>query len=1094
MARSRGDTTTRSASLRLHVGDDGTMEDILRTHVAMSLATGYYCWKLRRMAKADGEGGEAARRILHEILLPPEDAGDGKAKPAKRKANASDIGGHYYKPFTDPASGAMGLVALRAGGSEIGRRIALLDRLAADPPLISDPDFRSLIMGRRPAWIAGAADGSLKPAEPWDEDKRKQMLLWIATQRKRLVGEPPLATMLRLGWLSPGSEWLSQPIERLVGAKAGANGKFRGGIIDLGKSAWSAACAHMATGARQVAERAAERRAKDAEIECEYKPLMGSAWWRQIDAYEAARGTSSGAVSGYRLGNGGELKGWGRIREAWLARRWDLKLPEPTAIDLRRICLTDQQRRPEEHGDAALFDWLGDPDRWALWDGREAPDPEDRGARGWDRVSTRADYSRRMRDLRGIGFAYPDPLAHPLGVKYADGGGTNALPWRGLRVDGTPRITMAFLHADADGGRCDMRDATLPCGMNRRLSTASDGTVLFEGQRAAMQQATLHLDRPILDRALHNAPAGVRALLDPKGAGPEAIEGIVRYLLPRYRDRLGRRPVHLHLALALPVPPRTSKDFLPLTKQHVVFNPKKGDVPFLPRHVLPKTLDVLAAAGLRILGVNLGMRVAAGTQAIRLGRADEIGPLPRRPILGRTDLAAILERRRAIRLDDEDGGRPDPYVVAGRELLSFARRMLARQSAVAKAIRDGSTQTDDDLLPEAPDGGEIAARLSEAPARAADPVRSAIAAVALARGTVGSALTAESLMALLRAYDALAVALHRLIRWYFAFPGSAGDDDERKPGRRGPSTARIVLLEARVAYERKHATRARPDLHPRRLSEGQRFMPDLQDRISRIKRDRCRKIADKIVKEALGGERDARDAPCHVIAMEDMNAYKAWAGRSRRENRRLMEWCHREILTLVVRKAQLHGITVAAVPSGHVSQFDGIDGSPGLRVERLTAAVAASRAWALVCEDRPELRAAQPGDLVPRDDGMEFVSLRGHEQADINAGGNVAFRFVSPPSALGPFRLGLTRQPDGTWAARSAGTLKGTRFKRQDDEATFVPIDGSSGSDFGSGRHTATIFRDPSGRVRGGAWTAAKAFWDEVRAKIVPMLLSERAA
>jgi len=134
--------------------------------------------------------------------------------------------------------------------------------------------------------------------------------------------------------------------------------------------------------------------------------------------------------------------------------------------------------------------------------------------------------------------------------------------------------------------------------------------------------------------------------------------------------------------------------------------------------------------------------------------------------------------------------------------------------------------------------------------------------------------------------------------------------------------------------------------------------PDLLEKINEMRDQRVNQTAALILAEALGlelmnpadvpsleglskaklkSERDVHgryqrrklkldgketDAPqCSLIVVEDLSRYLTSLDRSRFENRRLMEWSHRQVIKKLKDMAQVFGIEIMAVDARYSSRF-----------------------------------------------------------------------------------------------------------------------------------------------------------------------------
>ena len=309
-------------------------------------------------------------------------------------------------------------------------------------------------------------------------------------------------------------------------------------------------------------------------------------------------------------------------------------------------------------------------------------------------------------------------------------------------------------------------------------------------------------------------------------------------------------------------------------------------------------------------------------------------------------------------------------------------------------------------------------------------------------------------------------------------------------GMRGLSMPRIEQLQelrrccqSLARQENRFAQgcrRAHPGIEPvpiRREEVVQDSCPDLLDRINELRDQRVYQTAHLILTEALGfqlknpddvningatkrqlhNERDLHgqyeplrlkdgcEAPrCAVIIVEDLTRYRTSQDRSRFENRRLMEWSHRQIIHKLQDLAKPFGITVVTVEASYSSRFDSRTGVPGIRVKEVGRNFELEQPWKKWAEETSKARKTKgkpterallirevinlfsqneeyPGTLVlPVDGGPMFLPVgapkpdqEGLLNADINASANLALRALAHPDRFDIFPLLKTEAAGG---------------------------------------------------------------------------------
>ena len=214
--------------------------------------------------------------------------------------------------------------------------------------------------------------------------------------------------------------------------------------------------------------------------------------------------------------------------------------------------------------------------------------------------------------------------------------------------------------------------------------------------------------------------------------------------------------------------------------------------------------------------------------------------------------------------------------------------------------------------------------------------------------------------------------------------------------------------------------------------------PELLGKIKHLKEQRINQTAHLIVQEALGLELTAHSAsikerrqtdihgeyirkpgrePVDFVVMEDLNRYKSSQGRTKRENSRLMKWCHRALIQKVKLLCEPFGTPVLEVPAGYSSRFCSRSGCPGFRAAEVSLRDFEKGYWQKKLLNRDHdvkelfelLRRANDGLerkvrtlIAPQPGGPIFIPLergRPSMQADLNAAINIGLRAIASPKA-----------------------------------------------------------------------------------------------
>ena len=258
-------------------------------------------------------------------------------------------------------------------------------------------------------------------------------------------------------------------------------------------------------------------------------------------------------------------------------------------------------------------------------------------------------------------------------------------------------------------------------------------------------------------------------------------------------------------------------------------------------------------------------------------------------------------------------------------------------------------------------------------------------------------------------------------------------------GQRGLSIERIELIEElrKRCQSLNKALRHTPGTKPR-LGFGTKGIeapdpcPDILEKLEHLREQRVKQTAHLILAEALGvqlkphsiskiermekdihGEYEKVRNPVDFIVLEDLNRYLTDQGRSRRENSRLMKWCHRSILETLKQLRETYGIPVLETAAAYSSKFSAKDGTAGFRAVELSLKDKDRYPWKKMIEKKDieviklfqQLEEIGVGSgkklLAPINGGPLFVPMNGSVvQADINAAINLGLRAVAAPNIL----------------------------------------------------------------------------------------------
>ncbi len=379
-----------------------------------------------------------------------------------------------------------------------------------------------------------------------------------------------------------------------------------------------------------------------------------------------------------------------------------------------------------------------------------------------------------------------------------------------------------------------------------------------------------------------------------------------------------------------------------------------------------------------------------------------------------------------------------------------------------------------------------------------------------------------------------------LSRWLMPRSVKRRDTSHRHVG--GLSITRIATLtEFRRKVQIGFFTRMKPDGSREEL--GPRFGQSTLDAIEKLKDNRVKQLASRIVEAALGvgierrsangrdlqrpRERikDPRFAPCHAVVVEDLTHYRPEETRTRRENRATMDWKSAEARKRLEDACELHALHLRDVNPQYTSRQDSRTGAPGARaVEVQVGKFLLSTMWRKQVAQAERKRLEGKGDkrdemllglhaqykdatgpslndrlCIPLKGGDLFVSSAPHSpgaviQADLNAAANIGLRALMDPDFAGKWWYvpcdPKTKIPkadkvkgglvDGVGPLAPVSVDNQTQKKKAAKEKT---------------REVVNLWRDPTansivGSQLGDVWSETAPYWNGVQARVVAALRS----
>nr|WP_326492686.1 type V CRISPR-associated protein Cas12b [Alicyclobacillus dauci] len=429
-------------------------------------------------------------------------------------------------------------------------------------------------------------------------------------------------------------------------------------------------------------------------------------------------------------------------------------------------------------------------------------------------------------------------------------------------------------------------------------------------------------------------------------------------------------------------------------------------------------------AGLRVMSVDLGLRTSASISVFRVAKKDELQPdLNGRaptfyPIKEVDNLVAIHERSQLLKLPGETESKELRQIREQR--LTALNKLRSQLTYLRQLVRCSS---DDERRRE-----RSWSRLTESSLDATDRMTedwriafdAELEKLKELHGTCGDA---EWIAAVNESIKVLWRHMGKQVRDWRKEVRSGDKIKVRGYARDvvgGNSIGQIDYLERQYKFLKSWSFFGKVSGQVIRAERGSRFAVTLRAHIDHAKEDRLKKLADRMIMEALGyvycvngrgkGEWVAKYPPCQFILLEELSEYRFHNDRPPSENNQLMQWSHRGVFEELKNQADMHDVLVGTMYSAFSSRFDARTGAPGVRCRRVPARCvrgngSESLPWWLskfvedYKLDRSQLR---PDDLIPTRDGEFFVSPFSADEgdlrqvhADLNAAQNLQRRLWS---------------------------------------------------------------------------------------------------
>ncbi len=162
--------------------------------------------------------------------------------------------------------------------------------------------------------------------------------------------------------------------------------------------------------------------------------------------------------------------------------------------------------------------------------------------------------------------------------------------------------------------------------------------------------------------------------------------------------------------------------------------------------------------------------------------------------------------------------------------------------------------------------------------------------------------------------------------------------------RGGLSMQRIVAIEEYYKLAKAYKNHPEPDDLTKNIplpgdNSSAGFNQRIRDTLERMKEQRVKQIASRIVESALGlgieGYKKRpltpENKPCQAIVIEDLSHYRPDELQTRRENRRLMQWSSSKVKKYLKEACEMHDVRLVEISPEYTSRQDSRTGAAGLR-------------------------------------------------------------------------------------------------------------------------------------------------------------------
>jgi len=864
-------------------------------------------------------------------------------------------------------------------------------------------------------------------------------------------------------------------------------------------------------------------------------------WVKKLRIFEKERGEEQdfGAIQGYLI-TPRQIRGWERVFEKW--QKLGPKAPQE---EYWQVVARVQAQLKGKFGDPVVYKFLSQPENHFIW--------RDQYQRLLHFAAVNKLTKRLNNGKQQANFTLADASKHPLWVRYEGRGGTNQHKYE-LIINDKCEISAKLekLLWPEQNGWVEKRDVLIRLAPSKQFKKQ----VKLHADQKGKQKVTFSDYRlgTTFDGVLGGAKLQFDRVALEKSSGQEIVTA------------------NAYLNISIDVTPKEEST---LNQAFSVFTPKNSTAQKisckyekLQEYLVENSESAQNGVaglyqGLRVMSVDLGQRSSAAASVFEVRRdlpePDNKGHIPLYYPIKDTGLFAVHQRSILLNLPGE-GVSNKVWRVRNNRLKSYRRiRGTIRLLADILRLHNKKSPAERQKALE-----EMAQRISGADYYTSDGKSQFLKRIDILKQRCPDS-EEQWQKAVIDVHRSLEPLIGEDISLWrksveehskkSKFINVYNDESQLSPVEAGLSIWQIEQLENTRRLLVSWSKRTRLPNVARSIERDSHFAPRLLRHTQNLKDDRAKKIADLLVKTALGykynDKRKKWEAcypPCQVILFEDLASYRFSMERSSWENSRLRKWAHRTIPKLVTMRGELYGLMVGEIRADFSSRFHAKTGAPGIRCHALTQKdleikmdeKELSRKYSSCIYDllkaeminEDQVSKLKPGHIVPQEGGELFVTLAepfnkngirtklNIIHADINAAQNLQRRFwqadkkpIKVPSCI----LIQTAEGEAYKPKYESYLGKGVFIKQDNDEYIWKPMEKikMNKKEVEDNKeeleelieleaaleeveelkgNKLTFFRDPSGFFFSQqVWLPQKSYWGKVKKLITACLLNNIA-